>query len=422
MAIVTCTTSNDVLVGTAGDDVLLGGLGADLLTGGLGADRFVLQDAGSAGLDAALAAPDRVTDFTPAEGDLLVLRGQTAGGLFRPIASRSFALPGGALRPVGFGGALAGAEAPAAGLALPDPSGGAAWVLWWLPSTTPSDMPNGTSGWLLLDADRDGTLSAGDLVVRVDLPEGGAVTAASFVPGTFALLGTDGQDGVTGTGAGDSILGFGAADTLDGGDGFDTLRGGLGNDTLSGGAATDVLAGDDGNDRLDGGTGADLLLGGEGDDLLLGGEGDDTVEGGPGADTFFGGTGADRCILQAAGQSAWSTLAAMDFVADFSRAEGDRLYLGDPFGGLADGRFATAGTFRGADGVARPLVFNGSLAPQALIAVGLALPPRPLGGLGAIQAYWCRGRSNFRPPPRHTPQAPTTYHPKANLVVRVWAA
>ncbi len=34
----------------------------------------------------------------------------------------------------------------------------------------------------------------------------------------------------------------------------------------------------------------------------------------------------------------------------------------------------------------------------------------------------CRGRSNFRPPPRHTPQAPTTYHPKANLVVRVWAA
>ncbi len=31
----------------------------------------------------------------------------------------------------------------------------------------------------------------------------------------------------------------------------------------------------------------------------------------------------------------------------------------------------------------------------------------------------CRGRSNFRPPPRHTPQAPITYHPKANLVVRV---
>ncbi len=34
----------------------------------------------------------------------------------------------------------------------------------------------------------------------------------------------------------------------------------------------------------------------------------------------------------------------------------------------------------------------------------------------------CRGRSNFRPPPRHTPQAPTTYCPKAGLAVEVCAA
>ena len=34
----------------------------------------------------------------------------------------------------------------------------------------------------------------------------------------------------------------------------------------------------------------------------------------------------------------------------------------------------------------------------------------------------CRGRSNFRPPPRHAPQAPTTYRPKAGLAVEVCAA
>ena len=35
---------------------------------------------------------------------------------------------------------------------------------------------------------------------------------------------------------------------------------------------------------------------------------------------------------------------------------------------------------------------------------------------------FCRGRSNFRPPPRHAPQAPTTYCPKAGLAVEVCAA
>lgn len=82
MATVTGTTGDDVLVGTLDADALLGGRGADLLTGGLGADRFVLQDAASAGLDSALVAIDRITDFNPAEGDLLVLRGQAAGALF----------------------------------------------------------------------------------------------------------------------------------------------------------------------------------------------------------------------------------------------------------------------------------------------------------------------------------------------------
>jgi hypothetical protein len=45
------------------------------------------------------------------------------------------------------------------------------------------------------------------------------------------------------------------------------------------------------------------------------------------------------------------------------------------------------------------------------------------GYLGRFDGVaWCRGRSNFRPPPRHAPQAPTTYCPKAGLAVEVCAA
>jgi hypothetical protein len=43
-------------------------------------------------------------------------------------------------------------------------------------------------------------------------------------------------------------------------------------------------------------------------------------------------------------------------------------------------------------------------------------------GLGRQGEAECRGRSNFRPPPRRAPQAPATYCPKAGLAVEVCAA
>ena len=52
----------DVLDGGSGSDLMLGGLGDDLLTGGLGPDRFLFEDDGA----------DVVTDFSSAEGDLLI--------------------------------------------------------------------------------------------------------------------------------------------------------------------------------------------------------------------------------------------------------------------------------------------------------------------------------------------------------------
>ncbi|MFC4166480.1 S8 family serine peptidase [Teichococcus aestuarii] len=54
------------LSGGGGNDTLDGGHGPDILTGGSGADRFILQ---------AGQGTDHITDFRPAEGDVVVLQG-----------------------------------------------------------------------------------------------------------------------------------------------------------------------------------------------------------------------------------------------------------------------------------------------------------------------------------------------------------
>jgi Ca2+-binding RTX toxin-like protein len=62
--------NNDSLWGEDGDDVLLGGPGNDTLSGGAGADSFVFDSP----LDRS-ANSDVITDFTPSEGDRIVLHG-----------------------------------------------------------------------------------------------------------------------------------------------------------------------------------------------------------------------------------------------------------------------------------------------------------------------------------------------------------
>lgn len=66
---------DDALDGGAGEDVLVGGLGADVLTGGPGADvfRFVGEDDLAA--PGGRVGPDRITDFSRAQGDRIDLRG-----------------------------------------------------------------------------------------------------------------------------------------------------------------------------------------------------------------------------------------------------------------------------------------------------------------------------------------------------------
>ena len=390
----------DSLSGGDGADTLAGGAGADMLAGGAGADLLLLQ-LGTGGADGTLAAPDRILDFSAAEGDRLALRGQSIGAALLPVGGRSFGLTGIApLLPLGFAAVLAPRTVPQGGMALPNPASGEAHVLHWQPGLA-------AGGWLLLDLDADGILGEADLVVRLELPAGSAITTASFLAGSFATLGTPGADSLAGSAEADSLLGFAGADSLAGGGGDDTLAGGAGADSLSGGAGLDSLLGGDaadtldggaGTDVLDGGAGEDSLLGGAGDDVLLGGsgadtieagDGDDSLEGGSGADSLRGGAGADTYLLQAMGEAAWSSLDAMDTVMGFSRAEGDRLRLSDAWSGAADGAGANAGTYTGADGIARALVFAGSTGRA--LAPGMPLPARPLGGVEAYQLFFLPG-------------------------------
>ena len=62
-------TGNDSLNGGEGNDVLVGGAGQDTLTGGAGADGFFF----TALTDSTSAAPDKITDFSWADGDYINL-------------------------------------------------------------------------------------------------------------------------------------------------------------------------------------------------------------------------------------------------------------------------------------------------------------------------------------------------------------
>ena len=66
---------NDTLIGGAGGDELVGGGGDDVLTGGAGADHFVFRFYGSMTGDTAETGHDTITDFDPAEGDIIEFRG-----------------------------------------------------------------------------------------------------------------------------------------------------------------------------------------------------------------------------------------------------------------------------------------------------------------------------------------------------------
>lgn len=190
----------------------------------------------------------------------------------------------------------------------------------------------------------------GDVIVEAGA--GGTDQAFSSVTYTLGdnienlrLIGTGAID-ATGNAIGNVLYGNAAANTLSGLDGDDNLHGLGGNDRLDGGAGVDTLSGEEGNDRLFGGAGADRLNGGDGNDTLVGGTGSDTLTGGAGADRFvFTLTDLNSLDAEAVapiedvdGQwgdtaeldidfDATSTAPRPDWIADFTRSQGDRIDL-----------------------------------------------------------------------------------------------
>ncbi len=183
------------------------------------------------------------------------------------------------------------------------------------------------------------------------------------------LTGTSNADAVTGGDGATTIFGYAGNDSLYGAGGNDVLVGGAGRDLLSGGSGKDAasysdarkgvvasldapsrntgdaagdkyvsienligsrfgdsLTGNSAANTLKGGAGNDVLSGGAGRDALSGDAGNDRLIGGVGADTLTGGTGADVFSVRSVRETTVSST-GRDWIADFVRADGDRLDL-----------------------------------------------------------------------------------------------
>lgn len=112
---------------------------------------------------------------------------------------------------------------------------------------------------------------------------------------------------------------LGGNDVLNGSLVGELMEGFAGADTISGAGGIDIMNGNTGDDTLSGGDGADVVRGGRDNDVVMGGAGNDFVSGDRGSDTLTGGTGADIFHTFAG--------AGLDRVTDFSRAEGDRVFV-----------------------------------------------------------------------------------------------
>ncbi|MEX5729334.1 hypothetical protein Ga0609869_002687 [Rhodovulum iodosum] len=202
--------------------------------------------------------------------------------------------------------------------------------------------------------------------------------------GADELSGSSGADNLHGLAGADRLVGRSGDDFLYGGDGADQINGGAGDDSILGGATAadgndeiyagtgadrvlaghgdDVVFGMDGDDLISGGFGFDALRGQDGDDvisggaqsdLIFGGDGDDFINGGYGYDRVNGGAGADMFYHQG------SLGHGIDWVQDFSDAEGDMLVFDYPYADRSDieVRFAeTPGA--GEDGVAEAFIVH----------------------------------------------------------------
>ncbi|MET0274546.1 MAG: Ig-like domain-containing protein [Phenylobacterium sp.] len=137
--------------------------------------------------------------------------------------------------------------------------------------------------------------------------------------GSDLIFGDLGDDFLQGNAGQDTLDGGAGNDTVHGGQDADQVTGGDGNDAVLGDAGDDVLQGGLGNDTATGGLGSDRLHGGQGNDVIYGEAGNDWLSGDKGSDTISGGLGADTFHA--------NVQTGLDWVTDFSFAEGDRVLL-----------------------------------------------------------------------------------------------
>lgn len=141
--------------------------------------------------------------------------------------------------------------------------------------------------------------------------------------GSYATLGTAGNDTLDGTANADILRGLAGEDVLNGFGGNDVLVGGPGADRLFGGEGRDAASydssasavtvnlsnrtgsgGDAAGDRYDGiedligSDFDDVLIGSGGDNRIWGGDGNDIIRTGSGADSLYGEGGDDTFILE----------------------------------------------------------------------------------------------------------------------------
>jgi serralysin len=329
---------NDELNGGAGNDTLIGGAGSDLMRGGAGRDLFLYTDR-DFGNDAieGWARGDKVDLSFLGVADLATLQPylsqdgldavlSTFFGSYTEsitvsdtdLASLSFVFNTSriGLHQVGtdfsdviFGGN--GSDTLDGGERNDELNGGAGNDT--LIGGAGSDLMRGGAGRdLFLYADRyfgNDTIEGWGTGDKIDLKFLGVADLATLQP----YLSQDGLDSVLSTFFGSYTESITVTDTELASLSFvfNTSRAGL------------HQVGTSFNDVLFGGRGADTLDGGDRNDELNGGAGNDTLIGGAGSDVLRGGVGRDL-FLFAAGDSA---VTHRDLIADFSRAQHDRIDL-----------------------------------------------------------------------------------------------
>ena len=301
---------NDRLWGDGGNDFLDGGSGNDQMHGGKGNDTFVVDSAGDKVYENSGQGTDTVESYInytlPDHVENLSIEGNAYSG------------EGNSLNNVIVGNDRNNSLKGFAGSDSLFGNGGNDY----LDGGAGADQMHGSVGDDIYVVD-----NTGDFIAEPTGVEGGRDSVHVYV-NNYRLANNVEQLYVHGayTAHGNSldnyIWGNNEANRLYGGSGHDKIEASGGSDELFAGSGTDTLIGGTGNDELYGGTGSDTLYGDAGGDWLVGYGGSATKD----RDYMVGGADADKFFLGDK-SGIFYTNQPYAIIADFSRAEGDKIVV-----------------------------------------------------------------------------------------------